>query len=66
MEHIFPYQLSDYVQYRYEKVWYFRYLPAPVFRWLEGKMGWHLCVTAEARQVATTGGGSDVTQAEET
>lgn len=65
VEHIFPYRISDYVQYRYEKVWYFRHLPAPVFRWLEGRIGWHLCVTAEARQVATTGGGSDVTQMEE-
>lgn len=47
--HIFPYRVSDYVNYRYVKVWYFRILPGPVFRWLEGRFGWHLCITAEMR-----------------
>lgn len=45
-DHIFPYRISDYVQYRYKKVWYFRWMPRPVFRWLERHFGWHLCVTA--------------------
>jgi 2-polyprenyl-3-methyl-5-hydroxy-6-metoxy-1,4-benzoquinol methylase len=47
IEHIFPYRVEDYVQYRYRKVWYFQIIPAPVFRWLERHFGWHLCVTAE-------------------
>jgi hypothetical protein len=46
VDHIFPYRIADYVQYRYRKVWYFRYLPAAVFRWMERRWGWHLCVTA--------------------
>lgn len=46
MEHIFPYRVADYIEYRYMKVWYFRYLPKPVFEWLERRAGWHLCVTA--------------------
>lgn len=46
VEHIFPYRIEDYVQYRYRKVWYFRCLPQPVFRWLEKRFGWHLCLTA--------------------
>lgn len=46
VEHIFPFRIADYVQYRYVKEWYFRYLPAPLFRWLERHFGWHLCVTA--------------------
>ncbi|MCS6951952.1 MAG: class I SAM-dependent methyltransferase [Bryobacterales bacterium] len=46
VEHIFPYRIRDYVQYRYRKVWYFRCLPAPAFRWLEKRFGWHLCITA--------------------
>ena len=29
------------------KVWYFRLLPALVFRWMEQGWGWHLCVTAK-------------------
>jgi len=45
--HIFPYVIADYVQYKYKKVWYFRYLPEPLFSWLEKRWGWHLCVTAQ-------------------
>ena len=47
IDHIFPYKISDYVQYRYTKVWYFRWLAAPWFRWLERHFGWHLLVEAE-------------------
>lgn len=46
VDHIFPYRIPDYVQYRYVKVWYFRWMPPPLFRWLERHFGWHLCVTA--------------------
>lgn len=46
VDHIFPYRIPDYVQYRYIKVWYFRWMPGPLFRWLERHWGWHLCVTA--------------------
>lgn len=46
VDHIFPWRVADYVHYRYRKVWYLRLLPAPVFRWLERRAGWHLCVTA--------------------
>ena len=45
--HIFPYRVADYVQYRYVKTWYFRWIPRPLFRALEGQLGWHLCLTAE-------------------
>jgi 2-polyprenyl-3-methyl-5-hydroxy-6-metoxy-1,4-benzoquinol methylase len=47
-DHIFPYRIPDYVEHRYVKEWYFRYLPASVFRWMERQWGWHLCATAEA------------------
>jgi 2-polyprenyl-3-methyl-5-hydroxy-6-metoxy-1,4-benzoquinol methylase len=46
VEHVFPWRISDYVEYRYRKVWYFRWLPEPAFRALERRFGWHLCVTA--------------------
>ncbi len=46
VDHIFPYRIPDYLQYRYVKVWYFRYLPPSIFRWLESRLGWHLCVEA--------------------
>jgi hypothetical protein len=47
VDHIFPYKIEDYVNHRYTKVWYWRYLPAGWFRWLERRWGWHLCVTAQ-------------------
>jgi 2-polyprenyl-3-methyl-5-hydroxy-6-metoxy-1,4-benzoquinol methylase len=46
VEHIFPWRIRDYVEYRYVKVWYFRWLPERLFHRLEGVLGWHLCVTA--------------------
>jgi len=46
VDHIFPYRVSDYVKYRYVRNWYFRFLPAPWFRFLEHRLGWHLCITA--------------------
>lgn len=48
VDHIFPYKISEYVMYRYTKVWYFRWMPPPLFRRLERLLGWHLCLTAEA------------------
>lgn len=49
VDHIFPYRIASYTQYRYEKVWYFRWLPVTCFRSLERHFGWHLCITAEAQ-----------------
>lgn len=46
VDHIFPWRVEDYLRYRYRKVWYFRWLPEPLFRRLERAFGWHLCVTA--------------------
>lgn len=48
-DHIFPYRIVDYAQFRYTKVWYFRYIPQRFFRWLERHFGWHLCVTLGVR-----------------
>ena len=47
VDHIFPYRILDYVQYRYKKTWYFRWIPKPLFRALERLFGWHLCLIAE-------------------
>ena len=48
-EHIFPYRVSDYVEYRYVKALPWSITPGPVFKWLEHQLGWHLCVKAVAR-----------------
>ena len=47
VDHIFPYRIPDYVQYRYKKVWYFRWMPKALFHGLERAFGWHLCLTAK-------------------
>lgn len=52
VDHIFPYRVSDYVQYRYVKALPFRWFPHPLMRALERRMGWHLCVTARAAAAA--------------
>ena len=48
VDHIFPYRISDYVEYRYVKEWYFRWMPRWAFKALEHRLGWHLMITAEA------------------
>ena len=47
-EHIFPYRIPDYVQYRYVPKWYFRWMPRSFFTRLERLFGWHLLLTGEA------------------
>jgi 2-polyprenyl-3-methyl-5-hydroxy-6-metoxy-1,4-benzoquinol methylase len=48
VDHIFPYRIRDYVQYRYVREFYFRWMPPGLFHALEKRLGWHLCLTAEA------------------
>ncbi len=43
-EHIFPYKIEPYTQYRYEKRFPWNILPHPLMRALERCMGWHLLV----------------------
>jgi 2-polyprenyl-3-methyl-5-hydroxy-6-metoxy-1,4-benzoquinol methylase len=47
VDHIFPYRIPDYKEYRYVREWYWRWLPSPIFRLLERTFGWHLCLTAK-------------------
>ncbi len=49
VDHIFPYRIPEYIQYRYKKVWYFRYVPQFIFRACERVWGWHLCMTARCQ-----------------
>lgn len=46
VDHIFPYSIPEYKQHVYKKVWYFAMLPNWIFRSLENRAGWHLCVDA--------------------
>jgi ubiquinone/menaquinone biosynthesis C-methylase UbiE len=48
VDHVFPYRIRDYLEYRYVKEPYFRWMPEPLFRAFEHRLGWHLLVTAEA------------------
>lgn len=49
VDHIFPYRVQDYVQYRYVKAWPFRLIPSRLFRWLERHIGAHLYITARVK-----------------
>jgi SAM-dependent methyltransferase len=44
--HIFPWRVSDYIQHRYVKRWYFRFMPERCFRWLKTVLGHHLLIVA--------------------
>ena len=46
VDHIFAYRIPEYKRHEYRKVGYFAVLPNGVFRWLERRFGWHLCVEA--------------------
>lgn len=45
--HIFPYKISEYKQYNYVKEDWFDCMPEDIFRALEQKLGWHLCITCQ-------------------
>jgi SAM-dependent methyltransferase len=46
-DHIFPWDVREYVHYRYVKHWPYRIMSDRLFRWLESKLGHHLLVVAE-------------------
>ena len=48
-EHIFPYRIDKYKQYKYEKIWYFAWMPKALFQWLEHHFGWHTLVVARPK-----------------
>jgi ubiquinone/menaquinone biosynthesis C-methylase UbiE len=45
-DHIFPYRIGPYVNYEYRRVWYFAWMPKPLFAWLERRLGWHTMLIA--------------------
>jgi 2-polyprenyl-3-methyl-5-hydroxy-6-metoxy-1,4-benzoquinol methylase len=49
VDHIFAWRIPDYVQYRYRRALPLALLPQALFRRLEQRLGWHLCLTATAR-----------------
>lgn len=48
-DHIFPYRVEKYINYEYEKVWYFRWMPKSWFQWLERHFGWHTLIVARLK-----------------
>jgi hypothetical protein len=49
VDHIFAFSIPEYVQYRYKRVWYFRWMPQSLFRAIERLWGWHLCLDAQPK-----------------
>jgi SAM-dependent methyltransferase len=56
-DHIFPYVIEKYVNYDYEREWYFRWMPGSWFRWLERRLGWHTLVVARTKADGQTHSG---------
>lgn len=48
-DHIFPYRVEKYINYEYEKVWYFCWMPKSWFQWLERHFGWHTLIVARLK-----------------
>ncbi len=44
-DHIFPYEINDYLKYKYTRRFIFRIMPRWFFKWLESVLGWHWLVT---------------------
>ncbi len=55
VDHVFPYRIRDYVEYRYVKEPYFRWMPEPLFRAFERRFGWHLLDHGGSRRSADAG-----------
>lgn len=51
--HIFPYKVHKYIQYEYEREWYFRGMPERLFSWLQRRLGWHLLIVARPKTVTS-------------
>ena len=49
-DHIFPYQIEEYKQYRYILEPFWSKVPPGLFRWLEHRFGWHLLVRAKLKE----------------
>ncbi len=52
-DHIFPYMVNEYKQYRYVKEPWFAQMPEEMFKALEKSFGWHLCITAKPSKPAS-------------
>lgn len=48
-DHIFPYVIDKYVKYEYQFEWYFAWMPKPLFRWLERRLGWHTLLVLKTK-----------------
>lgn len=46
VEHIFPWSVKHYTQFRYIRAFPWNIIPRPIFRWLERHVGWHLLIEA--------------------
>jgi ubiquinone/menaquinone biosynthesis C-methylase UbiE len=51
IDHIFPYQIPQYVKYQYEKTRLIKVMPPSIFRKLEKVMGWHIMIEATLKKV---------------
>lgn len=46
-DHIFPYKIPEYRQYKYVKKFPWNIMPHSLFRWMEQSLGWHYLIKAK-------------------
>ena len=48
-QHIFPYKIPEYKKHQYVKEDYFKEMPEDIYKMMEKRLGWHLCVTGQKK-----------------
>ena len=51
-DHIFPFIIKEYINYRYKKRWWIRLTPASVFGKLESILGWHTLIKCKKKELS--------------
>ncbi len=49
-DHIFPYKIDEYKQYKYVKAFPWNILPGFLARWIEHRLGWHTLIVARLKR----------------
>ncbi|MBI4620094.1 MAG: class I SAM-dependent methyltransferase [Desulfobacterales bacterium] len=49
-DHIFPYKISKYICYEYDRVPWFKWMPPGIFRFLECHLGWHTLICCKLKR----------------
>jgi 2-polyprenyl-3-methyl-5-hydroxy-6-metoxy-1,4-benzoquinol methylase len=49
-DHIFVYNIKEYIKGNYKKIWYFKLIPNFIFNWFKQIFGWHYLIEMKIKQ----------------